>query len=107
MNVVAGMFMTILSVVCCNQNGVIHVEDVQELVKNSDIIITATTSLTPVLPEIPSLYKGKVVIGGGSFDRNMREFPKVLFEGIDYYFVDSEQGKVECGDIIDPLKKLG
>jgi ornithine cyclodeaminase/alanine dehydrogenase-like protein (mu-crystallin family) len=80
------------------------VKDVQELVKHSDMIITATTSLTPVLPDTASLYKGKVVIGVGSYDREMREFPKALFEGIDYYYIDSEQGKVECGDIIDPLK---
>ncbi|OCA85036.1 ornithine cyclodeaminase family protein [Pseudobacillus wudalianchiensis] len=83
---------------------IISVEDVQELIRKSDIIITATTSLTPVLPNVPSLYKGKVVIGVGSYDHDMREFPRALFEGVDYYYIDSEQGKVECGDIIDPLK---
>lgn len=80
-------------------------DNIQELIINSDIIITITTSLTPVLPEVPSLYKGKLVIGVGSSDRHMRELPKVLFGGIDYYFIDSVQGKVECGDVIDPLKK--
>ena len=34
----------------------------------------------------------------------MREFPKALFEEMDYYFIDSEEGKVECGDIIAPLE---
>lgn len=82
----------------------IPVDDVGKLIINSEIIITATTSQTPVLPEDSSLYKGKLVIGVGSFDRHMREFPKALFEEIDYYFIDSDEGKVECGDIIDPLK---
>ncbi|WP_236311985.1 hypothetical protein [Pseudalkalibacillus salsuginis] len=35
----------------------------------------------------------------------MRELPQTLFEQADYYYIDSEQGKVESGDIIDPMEK--
>ena len=35
----------------------------------------------------------------------MREFPQTLFEQADYYYIDSEQGKIECGDIINPMEK--
>jgi ornithine cyclodeaminase/alanine dehydrogenase-like protein (mu-crystallin family) len=72
-----------------------------KLIKNLDHHYWNHT-LIPVLQEVSSLYNGKLVTGIGSFDRNMREFPKSFFEGFDYYYVDSEQGKVECGDIIEP-----
>ena len=35
----------------------------------------------------------------------MRELPQTLFEQADYYYIDSEQGKIERGDIIDPFEK--
>jgi ornithine cyclodeaminase len=84
---------------------IIPVADKSELVRNSEIIITATTSVSPVLPDDTELYKNKLVVGVGSYKSNMRELPQTLFEQADYYYIDSEQGKVECGDIIDPLEK--
>ncbi|MFJ5760486.1 ornithine cyclodeaminase family protein [Neobacillus sp. NPDC093182] len=84
---------------------IIPVSDKGELVRNSEIIITATTSVSPVLPDDTELYKNKLVIGVGSYKSNMRELPQTLFELADYYYIDSEQGKIECGDIIDPLEK--
>jgi ornithine cyclodeaminase/alanine dehydrogenase-like protein (mu-crystallin family) len=84
---------------------IIPVLDKTELVRNSQIIITATTSVSPVLPEELGLYENKLIIGVGSYKRNMRELPQTLFENLDYYYIDSEQGKIECGDIIDPLEK--
>ena len=84
---------------------IIPVTDTSELVRNSEIIITATTSVSPVLPDDTELYKNKLVVGVGSYKSNMRELPQSLFEQADYYFIDSEQGKIECGDIIDPLEK--
>lgn len=83
---------------------IIPLTDISELVRNSEIIITATTSISPVLPDDRELYKNKLVIGVGSYKSNMRELPQVLFEQADYYYIDSEQGKIECGDIIDPLE---
>ncbi|MFE4706953.1 hypothetical protein [Peribacillus simplex] len=31
--------------------------------------------------------------------------PQTLFEQAVYHNIDSEQGKIECGDIIDPMEK--
>lgn len=88
-----------------NEVEIIPVADKSKLVRNSDIIITATTSNSPVLPDEVGLYKNKLVVGVGSYKSNMRELPQTLFEQADYYYIDSEQGKIECGDIIDPLEK--
>ena len=84
---------------------IIAVTVIEDLIRNSEIIITATTSVSPVLPEdMGELYKNKLIIGVGSYKSNMRELPQSLFEQADCYYIDSEQGKTECGDIIDPLK---
>ena len=42
---------------------------------------------------------------GEFYKSNMRELPQTLFEQADYHNIDSEQGKIECGDIIDPMEK--
>ena len=83
---------------------IIVVSDLLELINKSEVIITATTSVTPVLPDDDSVYENKLVIGVGSYKSNMRELPQKLFERANYYFIDSEKGKEECGDIIDPIK---
>lgn len=80
-----------------------NVEQVEELVKASDIIITATTSLTPVIPNESDMYENKLIIGVGSFKKNMRELPEELFKRAPNYFIDSKDGKNESGDIIDPI----
>lgn len=79
-------------------------ENTENLVEQSDIIITATTSNTPVLPNKDYIYNGKLVVGVGSFNQHMRELPERLFTNTSYYFIDSAQGKKECGDIIDPIE---
>lgn len=83
---------------------VIAANNIEQLIQHSEIIITATTSLTPVIPNDASLYKGKLVVGVGSYKENMRELPEELFRSAPYYVIDSEDGKKECGDIIDPIQ---
>jgi len=74
-----------------------------EAIEAADIIITATTSLTPVLPDNGSLLKNKLTIGIGSFQPTMREFPEVLYSLADHIFVDSYDVFEESGDIKIPL----
>ncbi|TCP28699.1 ornithine cyclodeaminase [Scopulibacillus darangshiensis] len=75
----------------------------EEAVRHSDIIITATTSKTPVLPDDPDIYNGKLAIGIGSFQPNMREFPQSLLTEAENMFIDSNDATHETGDLIDPL----
>lgn len=81
----------------------VHVSDIKDLVTQSEIIITATTSLTPVLPD-EDIYEGKLIFGVGSYKENMRELPEKLFRTASRLYTDSLDGINECGDIIDPLK---
>ena len=78
--------------------------DVEDLLKQSTTIITATTSLAPVLPDNPDLLAGKHFVGIGSYKPNMREFPDSLFKMLDTLYIDTEHALEESGDVIDPLK---
>ncbi|MEI6856149.1 ornithine cyclodeaminase family protein [Psychrilyobacter sp.] len=77
----------------------------EELVKMSEVIITATPSATPVIPDDKELLQGKHFIGLGSYKPNMREYPQSLYELIDNVYVDTEFAEEESGDIITPLKE--
>lgn len=73
------------------------------LVKHSDIIITSTTSSEPVLPNIENIYNGKLIIGIGSYQPQMREFSDSIYNALDYLYVDTLDAKNESGDVITPL----
>ena len=79
-------------------------EYVEELLENSQVIITATTSLEPVLPNKEKLLAGKHYVGIGSYKPNMREFPHALFTLLKNVFIDTEHAVQESGDIIVPLE---
>jgi len=76
----------------------------EELVTASEVIITATTSLQPVLPPDREALSGKTIIGIGSFKPTMREIPEELFHLVDRVYVDSSQARLESGDLIYALK---
>lgn len=76
-----------------------------DVVSNSDIIITATSSFEPVLPDDAKLLKGRSYIGIGSYQPDMREYPDSLFDNLDNVFIDTEYAKEESGDLSIPLSK--
>ncbi|RNF39006.1 ornithine cyclodeaminase family protein [Planococcus salinus] len=84
----------------------LHTADsVEQAISDADIVITTTTSKQPVLPEDADLLRGKLIIGVGSFQPDMREFPEVLYKLTDRIFVDTDHAIEESGDLITPLEK--
>jgi ornithine cyclodeaminase len=84
----------------------LHTATTQEdAVRDAEVIITATTSTEPVLPDDKELLKDKVVIGVGSFQPAMREFPQSLYEVTDKIYLDTEHAIEESGDLIHPLEQ--
>ncbi|TRM12108.1 ornithine cyclodeaminase family protein [Lentibacillus cibarius] len=77
----------------------------EEAIRDADIVITATTSKEPVLPDFPDLLKNKLFIGIGSFQPTMREFPQSLYSIADTVMVDTEHAIAESGDIATPLEE--
>ncbi|NQU65436.1 MAG: ornithine cyclodeaminase family protein [SAR324 cluster bacterium] len=78
---------------------------VRSLVEKSQVIITATSSNEPVLPDDEQLFSEKCFIGVGSFKPGMREFSEALFKNMSQVFVDTEFAIKECGDLAIPLRK--
>lgn len=76
----------------------------QELVEQSSIIITATNSRTPVLPDQEELYTNKHIIAVGSYTPDMQEIPDAVFKQAKQIIVDSVHASHESGDVINPLK---
>jgi len=78
--------------------------DSNELVGNSEVIITATNSSRPVIPEDTELLRNKHVIAIGSYKPAMRELPDSLFGLVDQCFVDVKFALEESGDLIHPIE---
>lgn len=79
-------------------------DDAESVVRESQVIITATSSMTPVLPEEPSLYKSKTFIAIGSYQPTMRELPDALISVVDAVYVDIDYAKEESGDLKIPIE---
>ncbi len=80
-------------------------DSTEELLNNSEVIVTVTTSPKPVLPNDADLLRGKHFIGIGSYKPTMQEYPQALFEIVDDIFIDVEFAKEETGDLINPLRE--
>ncbi len=76
-----------------------------EMLGKTDIIIAATTSATPVLPDEKALLKGKHFISIGSYKPTMQEFPDAVYRLAGNLVIDSDAARHETGDIINPVKK--
>ncbi|MCK5691524.1 MAG: ornithine cyclodeaminase family protein [Bacteroidales bacterium] len=83
---------------------VIPCNSAEELCKASDIIITATGSHKHVVPAHGGWWKGKTIVGIGSYKPDMREFPDQIFMDLEQVFVDTPVALGETGDLVEPLK---
>lgn len=76
----------------------------ESVLTQSDLIITATTSESPVLPNNKELFKGKTIIAIGSYKPIMRELPESTFSRVNQVFIDTPAAVAESGDLVIPLK---
>ena len=84
---------------------VIPCKSAEELCMASEIVITATGSHQPVVPDSGEWWKGKTIVGIGSYKPDMREFPDPFFADLEQVFVDTPVALEETGDLLEPLKK--
>ncbi|MBS2211437.1 ornithine cyclodeaminase family protein [Carboxylicivirga mesophila] len=87
----------------CPNVDVALCEDAQQVVVNCEVVVTATTSPEPVIPNLEDLIVGKCFICVGSYKPDMREIPESIFRLIDSVWIDAEHGKTESGDLLFPL----
>jgi ornithine cyclodeaminase/alanine dehydrogenase-like protein (mu-crystallin family) len=84
---------------------IIPCKSAEELCHSSQIIITATGSHRPVVPARGEWWKGKTIIGIGSYKPDMREFPDQVIADLKQVFVDTRVALQESGDLAEPLRK--
>lgn len=82
---------------------VVQCKTAEEVVKNSDIICTATPSATPVLPNDASILRGKCIIAIGSYTPQMREIPDAVWDLTDQVFIELPYACEESGDLSQPI----
>ncbi len=84
---------------------VVQCKTVEELLKNSEIICTATPANAPVLPDDKELLKGKCIIAIGSYTPDMREIPDAIWDLTDKVYIELPYACEESGDLSQPIKE--
>ena len=82
---------------------VVQCKTVEELVRKSEIICTATPSTEPVLPNDKELLRGKCIIAVGSYTPQMREIPDAIWDVADKVYIELPYACEESGDLSQPL----
>ena len=84
---------------------VVACESAGELLARTDVIVTATTSAEPVLPDEPQRLSGKHFIAVGSYERHMCELPDAVFRLAGHLVLDSEFARHEVGEAVRPVAR--
>ncbi len=81
------------------------IDDKEELLRKCKVVVTATTSPAPVLPENPEWLKGKLYICLGSFKPVTGELPRTIYQLVKYIYVDVDYARNESGDVSWPIQQ--
>ena len=84
-------------------DNIVVAGSVEELTASSEVITTATSSSSPVLPEDKPVLFGKTIIAMGSYMPNMKELPIQLFENLKKCVIDTRAALSVSGDMIEPI----
>jgi ornithine cyclodeaminase len=90
---------------CAARLEIARCESARELLARANLIITATTSADPVMPNESAALRGKHFISIGSFRPDMQELPDAVCELSGALVVDSEAARHEVGDVLGPVSR--
>jgi ornithine cyclodeaminase len=76
-----------------------------QMLRRTSLVLAATTSSTPVLPDEADLLAGKHFISMGSFRPDMQELPDAVYRLAGQVTVDAAAAREEVGDIAGPLQR--
>jgi ornithine cyclodeaminase/alanine dehydrogenase-like protein (mu-crystallin family) len=79
--------------------------DAADVVKRTQVVIAATTSAQPVVPDDPQMVRDKLFISIGSYKPTMQELPDAVYRLAGVLAVDSPHACHEAGDVINSLRR--
>lgn len=79
-------------------------EDTTELLKHSEIVITATQARAPIFPNDAKLLEGKCFVAIGSWQPEMRELPDAIWSVVDNVYTELPFACEESGDLSQPIE---
>lgn len=79
-------------------------KDTEELLKNSEIVITATQARAPLFPDNPKLLEGKCFVAIGSWQPQMRELPDAIWSLVENVYTELPFACEESGDLSQPIR---
>jgi len=79
-------------------------ENTDELLGDSDIVITATQAKEPVFSNDEALLKGKCFVAIGSWKPEMRELPDAIWKVVDHVYTELPFACEESGDLSQPIE---
>src|SRR5262245_55885272 len=79
--------------------------DAREILERTNLIIAATSSDRPVVPDEPVLLENKHFVSIGSYRPTMQELPDAVYRLAGHIVIDSEAARHEVGDVIAPVEK--
>ncbi|HXZ58691.1 MAG TPA: ornithine cyclodeaminase family protein [Steroidobacteraceae bacterium] len=85
--------------------SVVECGSAREVLARTDVIVTATTSAEPVIPDDPGLLSGKHFIAIGSYERDMCELPEAVFRLAGHLVLDSDFARHEVGEAVWPVER--
>ena len=85
--------------------AVMPCENAAVLLGRTRVIVTATTSTDPVLPDDPALLKDRHFIAIGSYERHMCELPDSVLRLAGQLVLDSEFARHEVGEAVRAVER--
>jgi len=82
---------------------IVAARSMDELMRESHIVITSTTARSPLFADDPSQFENKHCIAIGSFEDTVREYPDAIFARTAKVWVDTPHAQVESGELAIPL----
>jgi len=84
---------------------VVACESAAEVLSRTAVIVTATTSAEPVLPDDPAVLAGRHFIAIGSYERHMCELPDAVFGLAGHLVLDSKLARHEVGEAVRAVER--
>ena len=99
----SGFLERLRAMITPGQVEVVLCPDGDSVLRQSEIVVTATPAQRPLFSDEPALFRDKCIIAIGSWRPEMRELPDAIFSAAENVFTELPFACEESGDLSQPL----